>query len=71
MNNKPIYVYRIYDPETKTFLSSGSNNRTGRNRRSFWLYKSGATLTKKFLPKEVRVRVKIKRYELKEGCDVD
>lgn len=70
VNPKKLYVYRLYDPETNLFVSSGSNNITGRNRRSFWSHKSGATLTKKFLKKDLRDRVKIIRYELTEGVYV-
>lgn len=57
-------AYRIFDPLTQRFVASGSNNHTGRNRRSIWLRRNQVTLTLKFLPKTVRNRVEVKTYTL-------
>lgn len=58
-------IYRLYDPETKSYVSSG-RSLYAKNGRSLWLNRSGALNAKKNLADDVRARVELVTYELVE-----
>lgn len=58
-------VYRIFDPEVGKFCCSGRSLYAG-NGRSIWAAKSGATVTLRNLPADVRERAVIKAFQLVE-----
>ncbi len=62
---EPAIVYRIFDPEVGKFCCSGRGLYAG-NGRSVWASKSGATVTLKHLPADVKARVVIKAFRLIE-----
>lgn len=64
--SKTIFAYRLYDPEKKKFVPSGTGNTTARNRRSIWLRRSDVTSTLKYIPAKDRKRLVRKEYVLVE-----
>lgn len=61
---KSEYVYRVYDPETQNFCSSG-HSLYGKG-RSIWMNIGGAVNAKKNMPTDIRDRLVIKKFRLVE-----